>query len=106
MKIGYSDDWENRSKKHVRDGWEIVAVMRDTRQAETRFKQQLREEGFKPVAGRGADEIFYLTHEWLNCARRCCWPLGSYKKPFPLRASKFSKPANDSSQKDLFNGAA
>lgn len=105
--IGHTDNWDRRRKEHERNGWEIIAVACEPQTTEKRFKWILKTQGIEKVGGKGLDEVYPLNDAFLQIARNFGWPLGVYQKPITWRkSSKFSKPGNDSGQKELFNGAA
>lgn len=103
IKIGHTDNWEQRRKTHESNGWEIVAVQPDVRITEKRFKQQLHDQGFNAIGGKGMDEVWMITDAWLSAARRFYWPLGIYKKQLPYRtSSKFSRSKSGPIQGSMF----
>tara|TARA_S200000501_G_scaffold362963_1_gene393115 strand:+ start:508 stop:1098 length:591 start_codon:yes stop_codon:yes gene_type:complete len=59
LKFGYSENIENRLKKHRQSDWIVLASEEGSKEREKALKKLLKEEGIKPEPS--SDEIFTIT---------------------------------------------
>jgi len=77
VKIGYSQDLDQRRKQHEARGFRFVGAMSGTHKAESRIKASLRTKGFKPKNGTEEYQLMpelveALAQEGLPVGDLCC----------------------------------
>lgn len=73
IKLGYTQDVEERRKKHERRGFRLIGCIAGTHKRETEIKKSLASKGFKPKNGT---EEYHLTPEIVEAFAQEGLPIG------------------------------
>lgn len=73
IKLGYTQDLEERRKKHERRGFRLLGCITGTHKRETEIKKSLASKGFKPKNGT---EEYHLTPEIVEAFAQEGLPIG------------------------------
>ena len=83
LKFGYSENLENRLKKHRQSDWIVLASAEGSKEREKALKMLLKEEGIKPEPS--SDEIFSITPKLVEILCAFDWVGANKYKDLILR---------------------
>ena len=82
LKIGYSENLENRLKKHRQSDWIVLASGEGSKEREKAMLHTLRENGFRPEPS--SDEIFTITPKLVDVLCANNWVGANENREFIL----------------------